>query len=149
MRIPIDSWDGSTATLKRDMQGGDVYIGVKYNSLVSPSQPFVRDDSNRAIGTSQLTIGSMYINFLDSGDFDVDVAAEYSYTERNAGRVLGQKSATIGDFILTTGQFPVPVRARNDRSRITIRSDSPYPFTVSDVEWDGLFYKRGTRITRP
>jgi hypothetical protein len=149
MRIPIDSWDGSTATLRRDMQGGDVYIGVKYNSLVSPSQPFVRDDSNRAIGTSQLTIGSMYINFLDSGDFDVDVAAEYSYTERNAGRVLGQESATIGDFILTTGQFPVPVRARNDRSRITIRSDSPYPFTVSDVEWDGLFYKRGTRITRP
>lgn len=149
MRIQIDSWDGSTATLRRDMQGGDVYIGVKYRSLVSPSQPFVRDDSNRAIGTSQLTIGSMYINFLDSGDFDVDVQAEYSYTERNAGRVLGQESAAIGDFILTTGQFPVPVRARNDRSRITIRSDSPYPFTVSDVEWDGLFYKRGTRITRP
>jgi hypothetical protein len=149
MRIPIDSWDGSTVTLRRDMNGGDVYIGVKYRSLVSPSQPFVRDDGNRAIGTSQLTIGSMYINFLDSGDFDVDVAAEYSYTERNAGRVLGQESATIGDFILTTGQFPVPVRARNDRSRITIRSDSPYPFTVSDVEWDGLFYKRGTRITRP
>lgn len=149
MRIPIDAWDGSTATLRRDMLGGDVYVGVKYKSLVSPSQPFVRDAGNRPIGTSQLTIGSMYINFIESGDFNVDVDAEYSYTERNAGRVLGQASATIGDFILTDGQFPVPVRARNDRSRITISSDSPYPFTVSDIEWDGLFYKRGKRITRP
>jgi hypothetical protein len=149
MRIPIDSWDGSTATLRRDMNGGSVYVGVKFNSLVSPSQPFVRDASNRAIGTSQLTIGSYYLNFIDTGDFYVDVDAEYSYTERNAGRVLGQESATIGDFILTTGQFAVPVRARNDRSRITVRSDSPYPFTISDIEWDGLFYKRGKRITRP
>lgn len=149
MRIPIDTWDGSTATLRRDMLGGNVYVGVKYKSLVSPSQPFVRDDNNRAIGTSQLTIGSYYMNYIDSGDFDVDVQAEYSYTERNAGRVLGQASATIGDFILTTGQFPVPVRSRNDRSRITIRTDSPYPFTISDIEWDGLFYKRGKRITRP
>lgn len=149
MRIPIDSWDGSTATLRRDMLGGTVYIGVKYESLVTPSQPFVRDAGNRAIGTSQLTVGSYYLNFVDAGDFNVDVDAEYSYTERNPGRVLGQESATIGDFVLTTGQFPVPVRARNDRSRITIRTDSPYPFTISDIEWDGLFYKRGKRITRP
>jgi hypothetical protein len=149
MLVPLTAWDGSTATLVRDMVGGTVYIGVKYTSLVTPSQAFVRDASNRAIGTSQLTIGSMFINFLNSGDFDVDVNAEYSYTERNSGRVLGQASATIGLFALTTGQFPVPVRARNDKSNITIRSDSPYPFTISDIEWDGLFYKRGTRITRP
>ena len=149
MLARIIDWDGSTATLKNDMLGGTVLFGMKYESSITPSRIYVRDQGNRAIGTSQLTIGAMFINFIDSGDFNVDVQADYAYTERNSGRILGQVSSTIGDFSLTTGSFEVPVRARNDRSRIRIYNDSPYPFTVSDIEWDGLYYKRGSRITRP
>ena len=149
MLARVIDWDGSTATLSSDMLGGTVFFGMKYESSVTPSRIYVRDAGNRAIGTSQLTIGAMFINFIDAGDFNVDVQADYAYTERNAGRILGQVSSTIGDFKLTSGAFEIPVRARNDRSRITIYNDSPYPFTISDIEWDGLYYKRGKRITRP
>ena len=149
MPARIASWDGDTVAFSINYSGGTVYIGEKFVSSVTPTRVFVRDADNQAITTSQLTIGSMYINFIDAGDFNVDVIADYSYTARNAGRILGRVSSTIGDFKLTSGSFEVPVRAKTDRSRINIRTDSAYPFTVSDIEWDGQFYKRGKRITRP
>ena len=108
----------------------------------------MRDDSDRPIGTSDLILNEMLINYTNSGDFNVDVTADYSYTERNSGRVLRQQSATIGEFLLTDGQFPVAIRAANDKSQIQVYSDSPYPFTVSDIEWTGQFYKRGSRTVR-
>ena len=148
MLARITDLTAGVATLSRDMQGGSVLVGIKFRSSVTPTRPYMRDDSDRPIGTSDLTIGDMLINYTTSGDFNVAVTADYSYTERNPGRVLGQESATIGEFSLTDGQFPVAVRAANDKSRIQVYSDSPYPFTVSDIEWTGQFYKRGTRTTR-
>jgi hypothetical protein len=91
----------------------------------------------------------MFINFEDSGDFNVDVEGEYSFTERNPGRVLGEESSTIGEYSLTRGTFPVPIRHAADKAEINIYTDSPYPLTVVDIEWEGQFYKRGTRMTRP
>lgn len=147
MRAVIASWDGSTLVFKADMGGGTVFIGTKYTSRVTPTQPYVRDRDGRPILTSDLTVGSMYINYNESGDFNVDVTAEYSYTERNPGRILGSPSSTLGEFRLTEGSFPVPVRARNTKSSISVWSDSPYPFTISDIEWDGKYNKRGTRMS--
>ena len=148
MLCKIESVSNGVATLRRDMQGGSVLVGVKYRSSVTPSRPYMRDESDRPIGTSSLIVGDMLINYAESGDFNVDVTSDYSYTERNPGRILGQKSATIGEFSLTDGQFSVPVRANNDKSSIQIYSESPYPFTVQDIEWTGQFYKRGTRTMR-
>lgn len=149
LRAEIISYDGTTITFKRDMLGGIVHVGVKYTSSVKPTMPLMRDQAGRVIGTSSLTVGEMFINFEDSGDFNVDVVGDYSYTTRNPGRVLGTESATIGEYSLTRGQFPAPVRTTTERSSIEIYSDSPYPFTVVDIEWEGQFYKRGQRVTRP
>jgi hypothetical protein len=149
LRAEILSYDGTTFTFKRDMLGGTVHVGVKYRSSVEPTMPLIRDEAGRVIGTSDLTLGEMFINYEDSGDFCVDVTAEYSYKTRNPGRVLGEESSTIGEYKLTRGQFPVPVRAATEKSSIEVYSDSPYPFTVVDVEWEGQFYKRGQRVTRP
>lgn len=148
LRAEIQSYDGTTLTFKRDMQGGTVYAGVKFSSSVTPTMPYVRDAQDLAIGTSTLTVGEMYINFENSGDFNVNVDSDYSYTTRNPGRVLGEVSSTLGEYDLTSGQFPVAVRGSNEKSSITIETDSPYPLTINDIEWDGQFYKRGTRITR-
>lgn len=149
LRAEIESYDGTTLTFKRDMQGGTVYAGVKYRSNVRPTMPRVRDDNGLVIGTSSLVVGEMFINFEDSGDFNVDIEGEYSYTERNPGRVLGEVSSTIGQYDLTSGTFPVPIRHAADKAEIDIYTDSPYPLTVVDIEWEGQFYKRGTRMTRP
>ena len=149
LRAEILSYDGTTVTFKRDMLGGTVYIGTTYISSVKPTMPRIRDDNGLVIGTSEFTIGEMFINFDTSGPFNVDVIGEYSYTERNPGRVLGEVSATIGEYGLTTGQFPVPVRHAANKAEIEISTDSPYPLTVIDIEWEGQFYKRGKRITRP
>ena len=149
LRAEILSYDGTTITFKRDMLGGAVHVGVKYRSSVEPTMPLMRDAGNRVIGTSDLTVGEMFINFEDSGDFNVDVIGDHNYTARNPGRVLGTESATVGEYSLTRGQFPAPVRTATERSSIEIYSDSPYPFTVVDVEWEGQFYKRGQRVTRP
>lgn len=148
LRAEIKSYDGTTVTFKRDMAGGDVFIGVKYSSGVKPTMPRVRDAAGLVIGTSTLTVGEMFINFEDTGDFDVDIVGEYSWTARNPGRVLGEVSSTIGEYNLTRGSFPIPVRHAADRAEIEIRTDSPYPMTIVDIEWEGQFYKRGTRITR-
>lgn len=148
MIAKITDLTAGVATFAQDMQGGAVLIGVKFRSSVTPTRPYMRDNSDRPIGTSDLILNEMLINYTSSGDFNVDVTADYSYTERNSGRVLGQQSATIGEFLLTDGQFPVAIRAANDKSQIQVYSDSPYPFTVSDIEWTGQFYKRGTRTVR-
>lgn len=147
LRASIKSWDGNTLVFKRDMLGGDVFIGMKYRSSITPTQPFVRDRDGRPILTSKLIIGKMFINYGDSGDFNVDVTAGYSYTERNPGRVLGSQSSVIGEYSLMDGTFPVPVREQNNKSSITIWSESPYPFTIQDIEWDGKYHKRGTRMS--
>jgi hypothetical protein len=149
LRVEILSYDGTTIRFKRDMLGGTVYVGTKYTSSVKPTMPRIRDDNGLVIGTSEFTIGEMFINFDSSGPFDVDVIGEYSYTERNSGRVLGEVSATVGEYDLTTGSFPVPVRHAANKAEINIRTDSPYPLTVVDIEWEGQFYKRGRRVIRP
>lgn len=149
LRAEIASYDGTTVTFKRDLGGGTVTIGNKYISSVTPSTPLVFDQGGNVIGTSTLTIGEMFINFADSGSFDVHVFNDSPYTARNSGRFVGETSATIGEYNLTTGTFPVPVRAASDKSYITISTDDPYPVTILDIEWEGQFYKRGTRITRP
>jgi len=149
LRAEIESYDGTTLTFKRDMYGGTVYVGVKYPSVVKPTMPRIRDNSGLVIGTSSLVLGEMFINFEDTGDFNVDISGEYTFTERNPGRVLGEESSTIGEYSLTRGTFPVPVRHSADKAEMTIYTDSPYPLTVVDIEWEGQFYKRGTRMTRP
>jgi hypothetical protein len=149
LTVGIESYDGLYLRLTEDMTGGEIHIGVPYTSAVKPSMPRVWDDAGLVIGTSSLTLGEMFINFIRSGVFDVEVIGEYNYVERNSGRTLGEESATIGEYKLTTGQLPVPIRQEADKAEILIRTDSPYPLTVIDIEWEGQFYKRGKRIARP
>jgi hypothetical protein len=149
LRAEIQSYDGKTITFKRNLNNGTVYVGVKYDSSVRPTMPRIRDNNGLVIGTSSLVLGEMFINFENTGGFNVDVDGEYTFTERNPGRVLGEESSTIGEYSLTSGTFPVPIRHAADKAEINIHTDSPYPLTVVDIEWEGQFYKRGTRMTRP
>ena len=98
--------------------------------------------------SGRLQLKHFYLKFEDSGFFKVEVTPENNTTSTHkfTGRFLGATSSAIGDIILETGTFRVPILSRADRVNIDIKNDTFLPSVLSSAEYEAMFHMRSSRM---
>lgn len=125
----------------------EVWVGESYRSLYIPTMPVLKDQRGLPLSLDRLTVGTMYINFIDTGHFIARVktlnrSREYIYD----GRRMGSPDNIIGFSPLDTGQFAVPIRNRSSQAKLEIETSSYLPFTMRNLDWRGQYNPRGRRV---
>ncbi|MEI2606511.1 hypothetical protein V8O11_22335 [Erwinia aphidicola] len=99
----------------------------------------VQDETGvRSEDVGRLQIQRAWVNYNNSGPFDVIVCDRFTYTM--SGKKLG--AYILGDDVLDTGQFRFPVMAASDRCRVVIESMNPGPINLIGAGWIGKYNRR-------
>jgi hypothetical protein len=155
MRAQIQSIDynaglpGYVVTLKNDMLGGDIVVGIKFRSSYVPTMPFVKDADGVVIGTGKLRVKQFIATVEDTGDINAYVRSPYGDgpVVSFQGRIVGAVNNIVGEQPLSDDRFYIPFRENTQRADIEIFTESPFPMTMLDIEWVGQYVKSGKRIT--
>ena len=125
-----------------------VVVGVPYNSRYIPTQPTVRDQRDRVIGLDAIIMSSLYIHYETTGYLGINVIDKYTVSRdyKFYGRWMGTFANKVGSPVLENGTYRAPIRQRADDLTIILQTDSHYPLTIRDMEFDGTFNQRGARI---
>lgn len=152
MRVEVDSYDvpSSTITLKTDMEGGTVWLGVKYMSRYRPTMPHIKDADGVKVGTGKLVISKFFVNYDNSGPVWGTIVSPYAddQTTYFSGRIVDNPATEIGVPAIQSGVFAVPFREEIDNAELELWSDAETPLTLLDIEWLGQWTKKGKRIAR-
>ncbi|WKV16998.1 tail protein [Nostoc phage NMeng1] len=154
MRVPIlsvefdaveDYW---VATLKYDMDGGDIVVGIPYKSSYWPTMPLIKDQDGVVMGTGKLRVKNFIVAIEDTGDINGTVYApeQDPVTVSFEGRIVGNAQNQVGRPVLSSEQFVVPFREDTARAEVELFTDSFLPMTLLDIEWVGQYHKRGRRM---
>ncbi len=145
-------WDGTNAKVQGNITGGTYTFGRKYVFTYTLSTIVFRSATQsggqKSDTEGRLQLRKVAFNYSESGYFDVHVTPQgrdtYSYVY--SGKILGQDSATIGRYDISSGRFIVPVVSRNIGTNITISNDSPLPSTFLSADWEGFYVKRSKAV---
>jgi len=141
----LNAW---VVTLKEDMQGGDIIVGIEYLSQYVPTIPIVKDADGVAVGTGVHRITGFIASIDKTGDIN---GRSYSKWDQGTvvkfqGRVVGDIDNVVGVPAIYSGKFYLPFRHKNDEAETEYFTDSFYPMTILDIEWIGQYNKRGRRL---
>ena len=124
------------------------YIGRKYSSVLTITNPFVRDSKGIPKTASRTSLKYMQFNLADTGFLKAVVTKNNAPTYATSfdSKVIGSALYNLNSAApLQDGYFKVPIRADSDRCTVTLSSDSHLPFYVLDVEWAGSYAEIGRR----
>jgi hypothetical protein len=142
----IDS-DADSIEVLGDWSTETMWFGRSYLSRWQPSTIYVRKPTASG-GTvidevSRLQLKRGYLNYSDSGYFNVSVTPEgrdsssYIFT----GRLVGDLNE-LGEVALGSGRFSFAILSKNDRVILEISSETIQPFRLTSMEWEGEYTKR-------
>lgn len=141
-------WDGTTAKVQGNITGGTYTFGRKYAFKYELTTIALRSNlptgGTKSDTEGRLQVRKISFNYDDAGLFNVKVTPEgrQTYTYTYSGKVLGEASATIGSYSISSGKFQVPVVSRNVGTQIVLENDSPLPSSFLSADWEGFFVKR-------
>lgn len=131
--------------LNGDYRNKVIIVGQLLNFKGTFSTIYVKQIDERgthAITQGRLQLRNFWVNYEDSGAFDIEVMSEgkptYSYTM--TGKALN--TTKINNLALESGVFKVPVHTLNTNCTINFSSHYPTPLSLIGAGWDGMFYKR-------
>ena len=94
-----------------------------------------------------LMLRDINICYTETGYFRIVVTPKYSTnissTFEFTGKIIGMKSATLGQIEVSDGTFLLPVIAKNDEVTIEVINDGYMPSCFLSLEWLGDFNIRG------
>lgn len=149
--ITVDDAASGVVSLKGDHTDGPCIFGVRYRSRYRLSTIYLSGGGGDGKGRAAITDGrlqlrNIFINYKSTAFFQVLVTTpgRPTFTYTYASKVLGQ-SLIVGQTVLSTGRFRVPVYARNTDAVIDIVSDSHLPCSILSIDWEGEFTLRSQR----
>ena len=144
--------NGSTSTITAtgDFRNSKFIIGEPYEMHYRFSQQRLTEQGagSPEYVAGRLQIHHFYIKYEDAGFFIVEVTPENrdTSTHKFTGRSLGSGSTTIGQIILDTGRFKVPIMSKSDQVSIDIKNNTFLPTRLASAEYEGTFHIRSRRI---
>ena len=119
-------------------------FGTSFRSSIVLSNIFYRDPANpgRTTVSGRLQLRRMTFNYRDTGYFRVGVIPQFrnETTFTFNGKLIGSGSNQVGSVsIERRGGFKCPAQGRADATRIEIYNDSEKPFTITSVDWIGVY----------
>tara|TARA_R100000458_G_scaffold47286_1_gene46005 strand:- start:308 stop:3151 length:2844 start_codon:yes stop_codon:yes gene_type:complete len=139
----MESYDGSNAVFHGNISGQSLIIGVAYSLAITLPQIYVKKKAGEATvsdTTASLTIQRLHFNCGASSQVEVSILpvgaslAQYMFdTPVNdwyrAGKAPFNSRQTV----------TVPVYQRNKNFEIVVASNSPGPFDIRSMTWEGNY----------
>ena len=137
-------------TLKYNMNGGNVIMGVRYNegSRYRPTMPMVKDADGVVVGTGKLRVKGFICSMENTGDVNGIVLSPFGDSDvvEYQARIVGDLDNVIGEVALSDEDFYLPFREKTDAAEIELFTLSHLPMNILDIEYVGQYTKRGRRI---
>ncbi|AGC35673.1 putative tail tubular protein B [Rhizobium phage RHEph03] len=139
---------GYVVTMREDMMGGDIIVGVNMLSEYQPTMPCAKDSDGVVISNARLVINQFLVSLAGTGEIngqkmtawgDGPEVSFQGYITNSPGSMTG--SPALDDHI-----FKMPFKAKADEAEVRFYTDSHWPMTILDIEWEGTINKRGKRI---
>ena len=125
--------------------------GTKFKTTVSLSEQFVRDDKNN-VRNGVLNLRSMSLRHANSGAYDIVVsrrgreAQSFHYNPYYVGTT--GSSPFPFETIEEDGEFLVRIFGLSTELDVSIESDYPSPFNITNIEFRGKFSSRDSLLER-
>lgn len=121
-----------------------VIFGTAFKSSVVLSNIFYRDPASpgKTTVSGRLQLRRMTFNYRDTGYFKVGLTPQFREQQQFTfnGKLIGSGTNTVGAVAIERrGAFKVPARGRADATSIEIFNDSEKPFTITSIDWAGVF----------
>lgn len=144
---PMDRYDEFIAQLA-DAEPFLVY-GVVSPALVTPTNPFPRDQNGQAVLDGRMTLNRVSADVEDTGGFVADVESSSGVTRTTdfSGRILGNSMNLIGRQPTFTGQLNISVGREVRDCSYTIRSKDWLPLRVTGLAWVGQLFNHVRRVS--
>lgn len=125
-----------------------LWVGVEFPALVTPTNPYVLDRSNKAIVGGRLTLGRVGVSIADSSALTVDVtdANGTTRTQDFSGRLLGRAGNVVGEQPIVTTSVSAAIGREARECKYTIAAKRWLPLTVTAIEWTGQFFFNTRRV---
>jgi len=150
--IDVASSTSTTVVVSGDYSANPCYVGNKYTFKYRFSTFYVREQkgsgSTSTINTGRLQLKKLKLVYGDTGYFTVTLypRARTASVHKFTGQILGSSNFILGQPVLESGDFQVPVQCRNLDIEMEITSDSYLPCNFLSAEWEGLFTILSSRI---
>lgn len=147
--FPMDyTIEGNVVTVQGEHTS--LIVGNTFKSLWQMPTIFLRQQtSNGGLKVKEgiLMLRDINICYAETGYFRIVVTPKYSTnissTFEFTGKIIGMKSATLGQIEVSDGTFLLPVIAKNDEVTIEVINDGYMPSCFLSLEWLGDFNIRG------
>jgi len=135
--------------LREDMLGGNIVVGINFDSEYEPTMPRMKDKDNVVINNARMIINQFIITCEATGRIlgqkltkwgNSAIVAYEGYSINDADSIVGIPG--ISDRV-----FNLPFKEKVENGTIKIISDAHWPMTILDIEWEGTVNKRGQRIS--
>lgn len=117
-----------------------IWSGTMFNSSVTLTSPYLRDEKDRVILDAKLTVSKLTASLAHSAAMIAEMSTDGGKTYRPSASWIARPT---GGWVLNQQRIedqktlPVPVMKDNKTYRTRFRSNGWLPLTISVVEWAG------------
>lgn len=149
---PEDGWGNApTLSFEGDLTGVRLFIGFNFNFRYVFSKLLIKktaeDGSMSTEDIGRLQLRRAWVNYEDSGSFDVEVenlSRVFKYTL--GGARLGSNGLRVGRLNIGTGQFRYPVVGDARTNEVRVISDHTTPLNIIGSGWEGNYIRKSSGI---
>lgn len=148
---PEEMVDGRYVWLQGNWVGRRLIEGELYKFKAKFSEVMIRkqdDNGVTAYTEGRLQLKNFWVNYANCGHIKaiVECFDKETYEYVMTARLLGSGRNKIGLTALETGQFKFPVQSLSSNCSISIETELPMPVALIGAGWEGVYYKRATRV---
>lgn len=150
-QFTTDQIVNGVVTLDGRWDGQKVVVGELFNFKIQLSEQMLKTTDERGTRSDtegRLQLRSMWLNYVDSGYFQVIVehVDKETYTYDMTARILGSGHNLLGSMPVETGQFKFPIQELASNTKIYVESNYPSPVALIGAGWEGNYYRRSERL---
>lgn len=138
---PEGGWAGTATVTVRGNWTGTTFIGRYYRFRYDFSKLYIKvtdQQGTRSEVDGRLQLRRGWVNYSNSGAFDVVVNQTYTYTM--SGKKLGVY--VLGEDAQATGQHRFPLMSNVENCLVSVQSGYPTPLALIGAGWEGNYYRR-------
>lgn len=140
---------GWVVTLRNDMEGGDIVVGIPFVSDYWPTMPRMKDQDGVVISNARLIPNQFLLSLEQTGHIIGQKKSKYGDGPEVPfeGYIVASPQSNVGQVALDDYIFKMPFKEKVENADLRFYTDKHWPMTILDIEWEGTANKRGRRIS--
>ncbi|AQT27776.1 tail fibers protein [Ralstonia phage RS-PI-1] len=124
------------------------YTGIAFDSYVTLTPPFVRDNNGKALINGRLVVGRYSVSVSDTGGLDAYLlfSGDTSHVFSFNGRRVGLSNNQVGRQPITSAALQIPAGRSNTEHTMSFHSRKWLPMALTAIEWVGQLFLNSRRV---